>query len=213
MRRLGLLLAVVLGTSAICPVIASAHGGTVLASTPAGPFQVTLSAAPLLVPGRPDSIDYTAYVNDSATGEPVADARVRMAVGTGRVSHPRVQLIGGGYEAIMPADGARQRYLTTPVTVSVTSPLGRGLVDITPPGLPSSSAPSWLPAISVVIGLVLMGLVLRVRRGRAGMKSTAESVAVSETAAGRAPDADRAVDEASCPGASGNSEPPREQVS
>jgi hypothetical protein len=165
-RAVRRVLAGVLLGAALWPAHAGAHGGAVLASATAGPFQVTLTAAPLITP-QGEAVDYTAYVNAAATGAPVADARVQIAVGAPAAVRPPVQLIGGGYEAIFPTRSARRRYLTEPVTLTVRSPLGDGRVAVTPHGPPSSSAPGWLLPATVLGCALLLAVSLRARRRRA----------------------------------------------
>jgi hypothetical protein len=150
---------------ALAPSGADAHGGAVLASAPAGPFLVTLTAAPLIT-AEGQAVDYTAYVDDAATGGPVVDARVQIAVGAPPAARPPVALIGGGYEAIYPTRSARARYLTEPVIVTLRSPLGVGRVAVTPHGPPTSSAPGWLLPTTVVGCAILLGISLRVRLRR-----------------------------------------------
>lgn len=165
MRRLAGPLVVL--AAAVVPAPAAAHGGDVLAATQAGPFQVTVTAAPLLVPGRSPAIDYTAYVSEAGTGRPVTGATVRFMVGPwagAGVRRPAVQEIGGGYEAVAAIDEARTRFRDVPLVVTVAAAGGSGRIAIDPQPADASGPPGWLFPVTGVLAVGLGAVVLRRRR-------------------------------------------------
>lgn len=106
--RAGLLLLAVTGlllaAAALAPV-AGAHGGAKVGETTAGPYRVELYAATV----KEDDalqVDYTAYLRRVATGFPVDDATVRIAVvrKDGSTFGPEdARGFTNGYDVLVPA--------------------------------------------------------------------------------------------------------------
>jgi hypothetical protein len=174
-RRWAAALAVgLLAPAAVAVPGAAAHGGTLLGSAVAGPYRTQVTAAPLVVRGRPPAIDVTVYLSSTTSSTPISDARVRTTVrADGRTLRPAVRQIAGGYEAIVPVKDAFTVGQQT-IDVDITGPRGTGHVTVRP------FAKDGGPPVGLLVGsgvaLVALGaFAVGVRRRRA-----AEAVALDQ---------------------------------
>jgi cytochrome c oxidase assembly factor CtaG len=159
--------------SLVLPATASAHGGKRLAIRHAGPYLVEVYAA--LLPAAPGYssglIDYTVYLHDARTFEPVDDARVVDTVRApeGVIGPLTADALGNSYEILLriprPNEWRRWR-----LHVRVSGPEGSAALDYTPPGLASAWLldPWVLAAAALALAMFVRGF-LRLRRRRAGL--------------------------------------------
>src|SRR6185437_1134182 len=82
-------LGVLLVAALVVPCTASAHGGKRIVTRDEGPYRVALDALAVQGGQTVTVVDYTAYLTDRRTGDPVDDARVTVVVETpGRTLGP-----------------------------------------------------------------------------------------------------------------------------
>ncbi|WP_320670877.1 hypothetical protein [Patulibacter defluvii] len=156
----------VVAATLLAPALAAGHGGTLLGSAQAGPYRVQLMATAARADHGGAAIDYTAYVQEQASGRPVEDARVTIAVTVdGRRLRRAAARIGNGYEVVVPVPDASDvsRYA---VQTDVRAPGGSGTLAIA--GRRDGGPPLPLLVGSGVLLAALVALALRRRRALAG---------------------------------------------
>lgn len=163
---LGLL---VLG-SLVLPAAASAHGGQRIVTRDEGPYRVALDALAVRSGQEVAVIDYTLYLTDRRTGEPVDDARVSVLVDAPQRTLGPLQAHrrGDSYEVLIPV--ARQNeWSRSRLHVRIGGPHGAVTFDYTPPGVRYEwpwRQPLVLAGAVLALALYLRAWIRLRRRGR-----------------------------------------------
>lgn len=164
-RRRAVVVGAALAASLALAAIASAHGGDKVGEAVAGAYRVELYALGIVQEGR-QGIDYTAYLRSRATGFPVDDATVRIAVRRtdGSTVGPRAaSAFANGYDTVIPARDLAEREGQR-VTVSIAGPLGRATARIVvrssllPGAAPGAADDGSSPVLWIAIGAAVAAL-------------------------------------------------------